>query len=225
MKNYLLIISSLLLIACESADTSWFPLKEGYWWQYSVIRSIRGEPHLQKLVFANLPAVNINGLKLYPRKRADGRVDYYEKKDNAIFLVDVEEGSRTLLLQEPIQVGTKWQAESKILFLRVTGAFEATYNRRIKEYITIDYEIDSIDEIVKVAAGRFTNCIRVKGKGSIYGGGGSLKEFMGIDTINIETFDWYAPGVGLIKRMRKEYTYPLNFENHYSEELESIKMG
>ncbi len=223
MKKYLLFIPCLLLFGCGTPDTSWFPLVDGYWWQYSVTRSIRGESHLQKLVFAMLPTVSIEGTTLYPRKRPDGQVSYYEKKGEAIFLVDVKAGSRTLLLQGPVQVGTTWQEKSKIRFLKVTGAFEATYNRRIKEYIPVDYEIDSVDEIVKVAAGRFTNCIRVQGKGSIYGGGGSLKEFLSIDTINIETVDWYAPGIGLIKRTRKEFTHPLKFENYYSEELEKVR--
>ncbi|MFT5131906.1 MAG: hypothetical protein ACI9SC_000368 [Gammaproteobacteria bacterium] len=224
-KNYSLFVFLLLFYGCGSPDTSLFPLSEGYWWQYSAIKSLKGESHIQKLVLANLPAVKVDDTKLYPRKRADGRIDYFEKTEKGVFRVDLEDGSKTPILQEPIVLGSKWQATSKILFLEVTGAFEATYNGRIKEDITIDYEIDSIDEVVKVAAGRFTNCVRVKGFGTLYGGGGQLKEFMNIDSINIETLDWYAPGVGLIKRTRKEYTYPLDFKNHYSEELESFRKG
>lgn len=215
----------LILSACGSPDTSWFPLSEGIWWQYSAIRSIRGESHVQKLVLANLQAVNIEGKTLTPRKRADGQIDYYEKSEQGVYRVDIDDGSRDLQLQEPAEVGGKWQRASKILFLQVTGAFEATYNRRIKEDIILDYEIESIDDVVNVAAGRFENCLRIKGKGSIYGGGGSLEEFMDIDDINIETVEWYAPGVGLVKRTRKEYTHPLKFENHYSEELETIRRG
>jgi hypothetical protein len=214
-----------LLSACGSPDTSWFPLSEGIWWQYSAIRSIRGESHIQKLILANLPAVNIEGRTLFPRKRADGQIDYYEKSEKGIYRVDIDDESRDLQLQEPVEVGAKWQRTSRILFLEVTGAFEATYNRRIKEDIVLDYEVESIDDVVDVAAGHFENCLRVKGFGSIYGGGGSLEEFMDIDDINIETVEWYAPGVGLVKRTRKEYTHPLKFENHYSEELETIRKG
>lgn len=225
MKKTNLFFCLLLLGACASPDTSWFPLSEGYWWQYAAVRSIKGESHVQKLIMANLAAVKTGGATLFPRKRADGQIDYYEKTDNAIYRVDPEDGSRTLLLQEPIAVGSKWQAKSKILFLEVTGAFEATYDNKIREEFDVDYEISSINDVVKVKAGRFINCIRIEGKGSLYGGGGPLKEFMAIDNINIETVEWYAPGVGLIKRTRKEYTYPLDFQNHYSEELESIKKG
>lgn len=213
----------VLLSACSSPDNSIFPLEEGFWWQYSVIRSIKGEPHEQKLVESTLAELEINGEKLIPKKRPDGRVEYFQKTKEAYFQVNAENGSKTIVLKEPIEVGTKWQTDSRILFLEVTGAFEATYNRKIKEAITIEYEIDSVEETVEVAAGKFRNCVRVKGKGSLYGGGGSLKEFMAIDTINIETLDWYAPGVGLVKRQRKEYTHPLEFENHYSEELQLIK--
>ncbi len=225
LKKAGLLIFTTLLFACESPNTSWFPLSEGYWWRYSAVRSIKGEAHLQKLIIANLPALKINGETVFPKKRADGQIEYYQKTDTAIYRYDPDDGSKTLLLQEPIKVGTKWQAKSKILFLEVTGAFEATYNRKIKDDIIIEYEIDSINDEVKVAAGRFINCIRVKGFGSIYGGGGSLEEFMDIDTINVETVEWYAPGVGLVKRTRKEYTRPLEFENNYLEELESIKTG
>jgi hypothetical protein len=224
MKNSVLVFC-LLPGACGTADTSWFPLSQGYWWQYSAIRSIRGEAHRQKLVLANLPAVNIEGKTLVPRKRADGQIDYYESTDEGIYRVDINDGSRDLEFQQPVKVGSKWQRKSKILFLEVTGAFEATYNSRIKQDILVDYEIESIDDVVNVAAGRYENCVRIKGKGSLYGGGGSLEEFMDIDNINIETLEWYAPGVGLIKRSRKEYTYPLKFENHYLEELESLKTG
>ena len=87
----------------------------------------------------------------------------------------------------------------------------------------MEYTVESIDDIVKVPAGRFNNAIRVKGKGSLYGGGGSLKEFMDLDTINIETMEWYVPGVGLIKRMRKEFTFPVKFENNYVEVLEKFQ--
>jgi hypothetical protein len=224
MKKYGLFFC-LLLFACGEPDNSWFPLSEGYWWQYSAVRSIRGESHIQKLILANLAAVRVDGATLFPRKRADGKIEYYEKSDKGVYLVDLEDGSKDQQLQEPVKAGTKWQRTSKILFLEVTGAFEATYNRRIEENIIVNYEIESVDDVVTVAAGRFEHCIRVKGIGSIYGGGGSLEEFMDIDDINIETLEWYAPGVGLVKRTRKEYTHPLKFENNYSEELESFRKG
>ena len=155
----------------------------------------------------------------------DGQKEQFEKNENNFMRREEELQRRDLQLQEPMEVGAKWQRTSRILFLEVTGAFEATYNRRIKEDIVLDYEVESIDDVVDVAAGHFENCLRVKGFGSIYGGGGSLEEFMDIDDINIETVEWYAPGVGLVKRTRKEYTHPLKFENHYSEELETIRKG
>ena len=222
--NTTVLVVALMLNACSGPDTSIFPLSEGYWWQYVAVRTIRGEDHEQKLIIANLPPMDLHGVKVYPQKRADGKMDYYEKSESAIFRLDPEDGEKTQILGLPVAIGTKWQASSKILFLKVTGAFESTYNRRIKEPILIDYEIVATDELVKVKAGKFYNCIKVKGAGSLYGGGGSLKEFMDIDSINIETEEWYAPGVGLVKRTRKEYTAPLDFQNHYQEELESVRI-
>jgi len=219
------LVLCVFLCACSKPDTSWFPLSEGYWWQYSAERTIRGETHTQKLIQANLPSVKTEGAVLFPRKRADGHIDYYEKTEDGVFHVNLEDGVKDQLLPASIEVGSKWQRKSKILFLEMTGAFEATYEDRIKEEIVINYHVESLDDVVDVAAGHFVKCLRIVGKGSLYGGGGTLEEFMDIDDINIETVDWYAPGVGLIKRTRKEYTHPLKFENHYSEELESIKVG
>ena len=211
--------------SCSGPDNSVFPLQEGIWWQYSIKRFIRGEPHVQKIVESALPAVKIKGEKLIPKKRPDGRVEYFQRNSEGVFKIDPETGTREVIIREPAELGVNWSVDSKILYLKVTGAFESTYNRKIKnETIPIDYEITAIDETVEVAAGKFRNCIRVEGKGSIYGGGGSLKEFMAIDTINIEITEWYAPGVGLVKRQRKEYTHPLEFENIYSIELEQIKV-
>ena len=221
----ILIVCLLAFTAsCSGPDNSMFPLQQGIWWQYSIKRFIRGEPHVQKIVESTLPAVKIKGEKLIPKKRPDGRVEYFQRNSDGVYKVDPETGAKVVVIKEPTELGTNWSVESKILYLKVTGAFESTYNRKIKnETIPVKYEITALNETVEVAAGKFRNCIKVEGKGSIYGGGGSLKEFMAIDTINIETTEWYAPGIGLIKRQRKEYTHPLEFENNYSVELEQIK--
>ena len=221
----ILVCALVFTTSCSGPDNSVFPLQEGIWWQYSIKRFIRGEPHVQKIVESALPAIKIKGEKLIPKKRPDGRVEYFQRNSEGVFRIDPETGTREVIIREPAELGVNWSVDSKILYLKVTGAFESTYNRKIKnETIPIDYEITAIDETVEVAAGKFRNCIRVEGKGSIYGGGGSLKEFMAIDTINIEITEWYAPGVGLVKRQRKEYTHPLEFENIYSIELEQIKV-
>ena len=225
VAKIIIVCALVFTSSCSGPDNSVFPLQEGIWWQYSIKRFIRGEPHVQKIVESALPAIKIKGEKLIPKKRPDGRVEYFQRNSEGVFKIDPETGTREVIIREPAELGVNWSVDSKILYLKVTGAFESTYNRKIKnETIPIDYEITAIDETVEVAAGKFRNCIRVEGKGSIYGGGGSLKEFMAIDTINIEITEWYAPGVGLVKRQRKEYTHPLEFENIYSIELEQIKV-
>ena len=218
----LLIFFCLFITSCSKPDTSWFPLQEGLWWQYAATRYIRGEPHLQKLIVATLAPRKIEGKAYHPKKRADGRVDYYQRSEDGVYRYDPETNSSTLVLKGSPELGNSWKSPTRILFLEVTGAFEQTYNRRIKQDIIMEYTVESLDDIVTVPAGRFNNAIRVKGKGSLYGGGGSLKEFMDLDTINIETLDWYVPGVGLIKSMRKEFTFPVKFENNYLEVLEKF---
>ena len=225
VAKIIIVCALVFTSSCSGPDNSVFPLQEGIWWQYSIKRFIRGEPHVQKIVESALPAIKIKGEKLIPKKRPDGRVEYFQRNSEGVFKIDPETGTREVIIREPAELGVNWSVDSKILYLKVTGAFESTYNRKIKnEVIPVKYEITALNETVEVAAGKFRNCIRVDGKGSIYGGGGSLKEFMAIDTINIEITEWYAPGVGLVKRQRKEYTHPLEFENIYSIELEQIKV-
>ena len=86
--------------------------------------------------------------------------------------------------------------------------------------VTVTYKIEDTDDTVTVTAGTFGHCLRVHGKGYLFAGR-TLQEFMGIDTINIDQTEWYAPGVGLVKSVREEYTQPNEFRNTYTRELQS----
>lgn len=67
--------------------------------------------------------------------------------------------------------------------------------------VTLKSTIESVDEVVTVPAGTFKGCVRVKSVGTTKKDVGA---FMGIATIIVEHYDWYAPGVGKIKSIVKE---------------------
>jgi len=220
----LALLVPLLLAAggCKRDGMDYLPLGEQRLWKYRIDRTIKGEQRHQKIIIAGLPPATVDGAPYYPLRRLDDRIELYEKTAGWIFRVDRSSGNRARILPQNPYPGMEWQGESRILFLEVTGAFSATFEERIQTSIPLDYVVESLDDEVEVPAGRFRDCLRVKGRGSMFGGG-TLKTFMGIRFIKVEQTDWYARGVGLVKRVRNEYTTPAEWSNQYTEELESVR--
>lgn len=210
-----------LLAGCGGGSTDYYPLVSGMTWDYQVRRSIKGEEHLQRLVLTSLPASVIEGNEYHPQLRMDDRMDLFRRAGNGI--VRINEGDAAALLVLPAELKPKatWQAPGQILFLEVTGAFHATFQERKKQMIDLEYVIEAMDDTVDVAAGSFTNCMRVKSSGSMFAGA-TLQEFLGIRFIQVEQTEWYAPGIGLVKRVRKESTTPAEWNNEFEQELVAV---
>lgn len=212
--------------ACGTGDRhSYFPLGDSSWWEYSVRFTYRGEPREQRLILANQAPVNVDNEKYFPRRSASNHTDYFQKNEQGISHIDPVKGDRTWILRQPYEIGTEWQETSKVSKLELLGgAFTATYMARIQRPVTMSYKIESLDDTVKVNGIRYTNCLRVRSKGRLYAGS-TLEEFMNISSINIDQTEWYAPGVGLVKSVRKEFTSPKEFKNEYIQELLSFRRG
>ncbi len=209
-----------LLAGCAPAGHDYFPLGTEQSWEYSLQRTIKGEKHTGKIVIANLAPATLKGTTLYPKRRLDNRLEWFRKTDKGIFRVGP--GLRPLreVLPLPVKVGSQWQDITRVRFLRVTGAFARTFKERAHKDMPIHYVVESVSDTVEVPAGRFENCLRVSGKGSILGGQ-ILDQFLGIHEIRVAETDWYAPGVGLVKRVRTESTSPANWNNRSVEQLEA----
>lgn len=221
-RTIFLCLVVLLTAGCDRPGSSnYFPLTEGLSWEYLIEYRVREEKKTQKLVFSSRPPVEVEEGIFYPRVSLNGHRDYYQKTDAGIVHVDPVSGDRTMILAHPVKKGRTWQADSSIRILKVTGAFAATFNKKVTEPITVDYEIAETDETIEVKAGKFENCIRVEGKGRLFAGR-TLQDYMGIDSIYIEETEWYAPGTGLVKTVRTEYTEPNEFKNTYSQELMEV---
>ena len=218
----LTLLCCLLLAGCARDGGDYFPLGESMWWQYRVERTIKGEPHEQKLILANLPAANIDAHAVYPRRRMDDRFEYYAEDDKGIYWLSPTDGARIQILGRPLVLNAKWQGSTRIFFLDMTGGFAPTFEERARESMSLDYVVESFDDTVHVGAGRFQHCIRVKSSGSNFAGL-KLKQLFGIRFLKVEQTEWYAPGVGLVKRVRNEYTTPADFSNEYVQELERYK--
>lgn len=213
------LIAAALIAGCDqSPDNSYFPLSEGMSWEYRTDYRVRGEPRTQRLIFSTRPPVDLDGQRYYSRISLSGSRYFYQETDDGIVHVDPVSGDSSVVLAYPIEERQSWQKSSRIRILEVTGAFTPTFKARTEQPITMDYVIEATGETVTVAAGEFDNCIRVYGKGRLFAGR-TLQDYMGIDSIYIEQTEWYAPGTGLIKTVRTEYTEPNEFKNTYTQDL------
>lgn len=206
---------------CGTHAPDYFPLGTKQSWEYRTTRKIKGETHEQKLIVANLPAVKKEDAVYYPRRRLDDRMEWYQRTADGTFLIDPAAGSRVRMLPANLKAGVHWNEPTRIMFLEMSGTFSATFKERAAAALSLDYVIEGMDDMVDVTAGHFVDCMRIRGTGSNFAGS-LLETYLKIRFIKIEQTDWYAPGVGLVKRVRNEYTAPADFSNEYQEELEAV---
>lgn len=216
----MVLLALVLCAGCRGGDTDYFPVGGGQTWDYEVRMMVKGERHVQRLLLTSLPPSEIDGKEYFPQLRLNDRIDVYSRNGDGIVRVNLGEEDLRVLPAD-LKPKATWRTPGQIMFLEVTGAFHATFQERKKQYIDLDYVIETMDDTVAVGAGRFTNCMRIKSSGSMYAGG-ALQEFLGIGFIQIEQTEWYAPGVGLVKRVRKESTTPADWSNQYEQELMAL---
>jgi len=86
--------------------------------------------------------------------------------------------------------------------------------------VEIHYTVEDLDDEVAVPAGRFSRCLRIRGTGFT---SQNVGFYVGHTDIRVETTEWYAPNVGLVKAVRKETTTSSVLPGgHYQMELESL---
>lgn len=216
------VLAALCSTACSRSGTEYFPLGQDQSWEYSVQRVIKGEKQTQKIIIAALPPASVDGTTFFVRRRLDDRLEFYRSTDRGIFRVQPGISGEREVLPHPARRGAAWRETTRVRFLQVTGAFAGTFNERAHTDMPIRYVIASVDDTVDVPAGRFYKCLRVSGKGSMLAGD-TLEQFMNIHDIKVDETAWYAPGVGLVKRVRTESTSPADWSTRYLEQLEAMR--
>ncbi len=159
----------------------YYPLKPELTWTYKVTseKITNGQ-----IVITNLPAREINGVTVTPRKwDAGGLVRYHLMATDNMGIYrygeQQDENAEPVLtkpkaysLRDPVATGTTWDMPSKM------GEAE----------LTINLTVESVTDSVTVPAGTYKDCAKIKHVG---GGKGA--------PISIEAYEWYAPEVGLVK--------------------------
>ena len=165
---------------CDELSESYFPLKEGMRWEYNVTSDQGGT---KKLLITNLAPREVQGTKVTPRKWELGGTTFIElmkKDDSGIYRYAEQPGENappSLItpiechLKFPIAQGNSWNMATKL------G----------KSTLSISLTIESVSDDVKVPAGTFKDCLKIKQVGENDAG----TAVMG--------YEWYAPKVGVVK--------------------------
>ena len=180
----------VVLLGCSEGSETYYSLREGMTWVYYSSISYQGGSVTNKLVVTNFASRELKGKKVTPKKC------YTERDIIFTFLVEDNNGiyefarqspediepiifpSANYVIKYPIQVGTTWNFTD------------------FDNSVTFKCTIEKIDEVVTVSAGTFKGCVMVKRIGS--------EGIKGNGNIEVEIYEWYAPGVGLIKKTMKQ---------------------
>jgi len=166
----------------DELNESYFPLKAGLRWEYNVISD---QGATKKLLITNLVPREVSGAKVTPRKWELGGSTFIElmkQDETGVYRYAEQKGEQappSLItpmechLRFPIAEGSSWNMAAKL------------GNSTVKVSMTIE----SLSDEVKVPAGTFKDCIKIKQVGENDAG------------TSVMGYEWYAPKVGVVKSL------------------------
>ena len=201
-----------LLAGCkEPPGSSLFPLEEGRRWTYRLSSEWENDTREREtVVLSNLGRDSALESGSAWHRRSDTGLDYWLRADaTGIYRVaaksDVDaepkpDPTPRFVLKAPIAVGTSWQTTTTTYLMRRNSEFPPEI-RHAHPSVPVVRTIEALDDRVEVPAGRFEQCVRVKGLAL-------LRLFAdpvnGFKDMPLTTLGWYCPGVGLVKVERRE---------------------
>lgn len=210
-----------LIFGCAQPSPDYFPLGAGLVYEYAIQHQVNEDVHQARLLIANQAAQTIAGKEVYPRVTAAREILYLQKQPGGIYYYRDLSLAGQLVLKYPLARDAAWRAASDIFILKRRHESFAGDESFISlgGAVSLDYRISALDEIIQVPAGRFEKCVRVDAHGMMP----VQERTRGIDRINIEQSEWYAPDVGLVKVLRTEYTVPAMIRAQMTQELLSLQ--
>lgn len=166
----------------DELSASYFPLKEGRRWEYNVVSD---QAATKKLLITNLAPREVSGVKVTPRKWELGGstfMEFMKQDETGVYRYAEQKGESappSLItpmechLRFPIAEGSSWKMAAKV--------GNSTVN--------VSLTIESLSDEVKVPAGTFKDCVKVKQVGENDAG------------ISVLGYEWYAPKVGVVKSL------------------------
>jgi len=165
----------------DELNESYFPLKEGMRWEYNVISD---QGATKKLLITNLAPREVSGAKVTPRKWELGGSTFIElmkQDETGVYRYAEQKGEQAppnlitpmeCHLKFPIAEGSSWNMAAKL--------GNSTVN--------VNLTIESLSDEVKVPAGTFKDCVKIKQEGEN-------------DATSVMGYEWYAPKVGVVKSL------------------------
>lgn len=211
MPRALLIAACMLLSACgKEPQPDYFPLNEGYRWQYRVSESNPLVSRRLPLSMENLGARKRDGVRYWLRRSSEGN-EYWLRiegdgvqRSGARSWLDAPpavDGPPQTVLPPKLVVGAEWNAQTRPYILERAIPFRERFTQDESKNIELRMRLASDDEVVETPAGRFEHCLRVEGQGRLF----VLADArIGASEVPITHTEWYAPGVGLVKLHRTE---------------------
>lgn len=210
MKPTIIIPLFFLLLGCGKASTEYFPLGEKIRWEYRIEKQLGNNQSVGKSIIAQLASVKADGINYFPYRYANGETIYYSKNDTGISYSARPDQTVHIFMKTPFALNMNWKGDTRIELLNSRHESFSGGESFISqdEAIVLDNKIVSFDEKITVPAGVFLNSMRIDSSASA----SVKKRTRGIERVVIEQTEWYAKGVGLIKRMRKEYSVPEKYK-------------
>jgi hypothetical protein len=167
---------------CDELSESYFPLKPGMRWEFSVT-SDQGKT--LKLIITNLAPREVNGVKVTPRRwESDGStfVELMKQDDTGIYRYAEQKGENgPPILVTPLEYHLKFPIALDNSWNMATKVGNSTVN--------ISLTIESVADEVRVPAGTFKDCLKIKQVGENDAG------------TSVMGYEWHAPKVGVVKSM------------------------
>lgn len=195
----------------NTSGHEYFPLASGWSWEYALYSKTMLFESRGKYVVDNIGPAMRGNVRTLAQKVQGGNLYYYRREPDGIHRIGIkraegstlkDSGRDLLVMPSPLKVGKSWsQATVTGVLQTEVDPFRRIYNLRAK--VPMTYRVESADELVRVPAGRFAHCVKIRGVGSVHV---RPDKTIGPLSVHIEHTDWYAPGVGLVKTVRREST-------------------
>ncbi len=203
--------AAALLAACGRAPSAgYFPLDSGHRWTYDVKTEHENNTvEHEQVTLLTLGSETIEGGTAW-RRRSETGVDYWLRTDaSGIYRVasksDLDADPKPdpaprYVLKMPLAVGTTWAAPTTAYLLQRRQEFPREI-RHSHAPVNMVYTIEALGEKLATPAGRFDDCLRVRGEARMRVFADPVQ---GWRDMPLSTTEWYCNGVGLVRLERTE---------------------
>ena len=216
--------------ACGKQEQSYYPMDPGYRWLYHISLETMEGVSSQKRAISSLPARESENSLDFVHRSVTGIETLYRDSDRGRertgFLVPDGNISRfiedpVLILPKQLEIGIQWDSVIQTQALKRKGTPGETFGFELLATVPISNRVVATDEVVKVPAGKFRNCLKIESQGSVAHAG---NQYNVTTMISVTQTQWFAPGVGLVKSSIIEKSTNEAFsQGALNMELESFK--